>query len=454
MKDMILEINNFGPINKAKIDIGKINVVAGQNDSGKTISSKIFYCLLASASSDVNYLVDKGILERLMPLIQDLARIIDKDYPLYSEKLRELFVVLLVPTRVNKPLKSTKEIYDEIIEIFEPLDFENKNFYKDKLDKIKELIEVKNDTSILIPTMNTLLNIEFGGRQQIFSVFNGGSFSFFGKHEDCEFGNKIQISDGEVLGTVSENYLNCINVNEISYLETPYILDFTVSEYPLGNLAMNFFMEDNFFINANYHQRLLIQKLFDTSSEEDIYDSITHENVINFSKKIKKIIEGQIKFNSKTTEFMFEKGTESFSLKNTSAGIKQLGIIQLLLDNRKLTENSYLIMDEPEVHLHPEWQIKLAEIIVLLAKDLNITLYINSHSPQFIEAIQVYSEFHNIKECANFYLTVKDEETGKFNFKKIDNNELQLIYKNLGDPYDIIDKVIGLNLVNNFKGRD
>jgi len=110
-------------------------------------------------------------------------------------------------------------------------------------------------------------------------------------------------------------------------------------------------------------------------------------------------------------------------------------------------------MDEPEVHLHPEWQIKLAEIIVRLAKDLDITLYINSHSPQFIEAIEVYSRYNDIQDDTNFYLT-KKEENGKFIFDKIENNELKKIYQNLGDPYDIIDEINGLNMVKDIKGSD
>ena len=74
-------------------------------------------------------------------------------------------------------------------------------------------------------------------------------------------------------------------------------------------------------------------------------------------------------------------------MENTASGLKQLATIQLLLDNNELTKNSFLILDEPEINLHSEWQVKLAKLLVLLVKELNIYLYINSHSPQFIEAL-------------------------------------------------------------------
>lgn len=70
-------------------------------------------------------------------------------------------------------------------------------------------------------------------------------------------------------------------------------------------------------------------------------------------------------------------------MENTASGLKQLATIQLLLDNNELTKNSFLILDEPEINLHSEWQVKLAKLLVLLVKELNIYLYINSHSPQF-----------------------------------------------------------------------
>ena len=79
-------------------------------------------------------------------------------------------------------------------------------------------------------------------------------------------------------------------------------------------------------------------------------------------------------------------------MSNTASGVKQIGVLQSLLANRKLSPGSFLIIDEPEVNLHPEWQVKFAGILVLLAKDLDITLYINTHSPLFIQAIDAYSE--------------------------------------------------------------
>lgn len=128
------------------------------------------------------------------------------------------------------------------------------------------------------------------------------------------------------------------------------------------------------------------------------------------------------------------------SLDSTSSGIKEIGLIQLLLQNNKLKENSFLIIDEPESSLHPEWEVKFAEILILLAKDLNINIYLNSHSPMFIEAISLYSQYYNLLSETNFYLTQK-QVNSKFNFKKINPKNMGEIYENLTRPYDELDKL-------------
>ena len=127
-------------------------------------------------------------------------------------------------------------------------------------------------------------------------------------------------------------------------------------------------------------------------------------------------------------------------LNTTSSGIKEIGIIELLLKNNKLKENSFLIIDEPESSLHPEWEIKFAEILILLVRDLNIHIYLNSHSPMFIEAISLYAQYYDLIKDTNFYLTQKTAED-KFYFKKINPKNMGEVYENLTKPYDELDKL-------------
>lgn len=163
-------------------------------------------------------------------------------------------------------------------------------------------------------------------------------------------------------------------------------------------------------------------------------DNSFDEKIDKLEKIVTEIIGGHI-----SSLGSFKTSDYSCSITNTSSGIKQIGIIQALLENHALTKGSVLIMDEPEVNLHPGWQIKLAEILVLLAKKLDVIIYINSHSPMFIEAVDTYSEIYSMEHDVNYYLTHKSDNS-RYDIIKIDNHDLGIIYDNLGNPYDILDK--------------
>ena len=156
-------------------------------------------------------------------------------------------------------------------------------------------------------------------------------------------------------------------------------------------------------------------------------------------KLIKEILGGEIIKEDGELVFVRNNGIKTH-MKNTSSGVKQMAIIQTLLLNNELESNSFLIMDEPEVNLHPEWQIKFAKILVLLAKELDLSIYIASHSPFFIEAIELYSQYYDLIDDSYFYLTQRDDD-GRSHVKSVDSNNLEEIYRNLGQPYDILDEL-------------
>ena len=170
----------------------------------------------------------------------------------------------------------------------------------------------------------------------------------------------------------------------------------------------------------------------------EITEDINDEE-LEVEKLIKEILGGEIKKENGELFFVRENGIKTH-MKNTSSGVKQVAIIQTLLNNKELEPNSFLIMDEPEVNLHPEWQIKFAKILVLLVKELDLSIYIASHSPFFIEAIELYSQYYGLIDDSYFYLTQKAEGY-QYDIVSVDSNNLEAIYRNLGQPYDILDEI-------------
>ena len=97
---------------------------------------------------------------------------------------------------------------------------------------------------------------------------------------------------------------------------------------------------------------------------------------------------------------------EGLLLSNASMGIKSLALIRLLISNLVITTGDILVLDEPEIHLHPEWQMIYAELIVLMWKELGVFIMLTTHSPDFIQAIRLYSKKHGVLNCVSAYLSV------------------------------------------------
>jgi len=148
---------------------------------------------------------------------------------------------------------------------------------------------------------------------------------------------------------------------------------------------------------------------------------------------IKEIIKGEFKKDDDGI-FRFYRDGEKFDLIDIATGIKYFGILQVLLDNKHLNSYSLIVLDEPEVHLHPKWQLKMAEIIVELVKK-GVKIVVNSHSPYMIEALEVYASKKKIN--SHFYLAEK-----KDNYSTIIDvtNNLEPIYSKLAKPIQTLEE--------------
>jgi len=175
----------------------------------------------------------------------------------------------------------------------------------------------------------------------------------------------------------------------------------------------------------------------------DLYDKLSRENPFpksikqkNINDQLQDIIGGE--FKQESGNFYYYKYLNKRALKiemlNTAYGIKSFAILQLLNNNKFLNPKTLLILDEPEVHLHPKWQLKMAQIIVNLMNN-KIKVLVNTHSPYMIEALQKYSL--NRKDT-HFYLAVNNE------IKQINNDNsqtLSAIFSKLSEPFDEFEKL-------------
>ena len=96
-------------------------------------------------------------------------------------------------------------------------------------------------------------------------------------------------------------------------------------------------------------------------------------------------------------EIALEKNHESIKITSASSGEKE--IINLLLGIFAFNvKEGIVIIDEPELHLHPRWQKILLELFNDLYNERKIQFFITTHSPQFITSQFIKNTFRIYRE--------------------------------------------------------
>ena len=429
--DLILEIDNVGPISHAKIDIGKINVVGGINSSGKSTASKFLYCFLKSNSQSGSDIVLNNGLRLLRTLSERLRRryfhIMEEED---QERLKRISFFSRRSFLYNREIlvEDFLDISEDFISIynkyFEDINVDTRSSYiQEDIDELKEYVQNILDKEDFIYTSSIygLLDMEF-------NIQGPSNFGNIVRLYSSSLGFKDEFNFKEYLPL----HNNVYPIENIFYLDSFSIFDREV------NGLFNSEHVPSLLNNINQYYRI---KPGMSEKREDIFKKVQED--------INELIGGTIEnINPRENVYRSNEGDESL-MKNTASGIKQIGVVQKLLNLRKLVPGSYLIIDEPEVSLHPEWQVKFAGVLLLLVKDLDVSLYINTHSPLFIEAIKTFADKYDLLEDTNFYLT-KEDSPNKFFFEKLIPDELYQIYEELGQPYDYLDDI---QISNMFKDR-
>jgi len=243
--------------------------------------------------------------------------------------------------------------------------------------------------------------------------------------------SSIKLLDGDKAFVYSDKFVDDtiyrknIKLSSIVFIETPLVWNlqylFRTSSDIESHLKM---IGDEIDIPYPFLMKSLYFKLV---TKQDYLEYWTDENINN----IKSIMNGEFK-KDEDGIFRFYRDDKKFDLVDIATGIKYFGILQVLLDNKQLNSYSLIVLDEPEVHLHPKWQLKMAELIVELVKN-GVKVVVNSHSPYMIEALKRYSDRAKLHDKTNFYLA----EGGYIE----NTNKLQEIYEKLSEPYDEFDRM-------------
>ncbi len=426
---MKIELRNVGMLKNANIILEDIAVVVGKNNSGKSTIGKSVYTLLHSISEhqELNYKKETiNLIKAKISNISVLIRLLQENE---GEAKKQIFKLEQLEKNLN--IDNLIKIKNEIIDI--------KNYYKNKERNIEVHREKNIDSGILnrkylinsiIENSNIILNFlendssENSAKKRIIKKILEVEFDTPIKNNEKNL--EIKIEDLELSyknESVDFNYDKNKKYiwNEAILITTPMILNF-MKMLDLSEINEFDYSHDSFLL------QLLIEK-----KEKNIFEDILYKEINGIEKKIQEKLKGQLKYNESSSLIEFEDNSgRIFGQNDLATGVKSLGIIMMLL--KKMNPSTVLILDEPEVHLHSEWQIFLAEIITLIVKRLRMKVLITSHSPIFLEAIEAYGKKEGLNN--NFYYCEKGE------VKKVDE-EINLMFQKInGNALDMLDNIL------------
>ena len=403
---MKLSIKNVGKLKEADVEINGITVITGENDTGKSTVSKTLFSLFSGFYN----LNEKISLTRLGNTRTIFLR--------FMENINKESAEIL--NNVSNELVNNSDYKNNETKIFE-LIRRNKNFIseKDLKDITKKIIDILNikDAEYLKNMVSYVLNNEFNNQINTIGSNDFGEIILKIKEEEI----KIKIKSNEI------NIENKINLRaKVIYIDDPFVID-NLNDYKLRDVR---YLEN--------HKENLETKLVRENTEINISEKIIIEDKLKkITEKLKEVINGEIKFYQGKWIYKFENNNE-LNLKNLSAGLKSFTILKRLVENGNLEEKGIIILDEPEIHLHPEWQLKFVELIVLLQKEFGMHILLTTHSPYFLNAIEVFSERHKIDDKCKYY--VAENEGNSSIIKDVTGNTRE-IYRKLARPIQDLENI-------------
>ena len=259
-----------------------------------------------------------------------------------------------------------------------------------------EIIFNKLKDIVLTKIKDSIKNIEYRPiwlfRKEISSIFSqkmdDAKFNF------CEYDNPITDWDNKILREPS------IIQNSI-YIDTPMAIGYHLDVRGYG------YWNDLIYTLKNTKPN------YSTSTNvETLFQNISGDNIVS----------GQVYFNDDivSQEFVYKRNDgQIFNLEECATGIKAFGILQMLLRNGVLSKNTLLIIDEPEAHLHPQWIVEYARMIVLMHKLIGIKFFIASHNPDMVAAIHRITQKEDLIARTHFYQTFAQKDSFKYVYKDL-----------------------------------
>lgn len=404
---MKLILENIGLLQHAEITLHKLCVIAGENDNGKSTVGKIVFCIVKAINRYKEDLQESKEFWTGEKVEEIYFRLRDALRPTGPEVLNVLKRLRMSPTH-RMSLQEQMAMLDDTIQlVFTLTEFE---------PEVKQRIQALRDEfqAILEKPENIKQSIENAFSKVFASEFDS-SLLLQGASE-----GRIRLLENDL--TLIDLRVTFSGVRLMSEVEPIALKDATFIDSPLILNNHDLLAKSRTLLDMDQRRVNRLGVPFTTLHTKDLFDKLCtpvspfdafEQDKADFFEEIQNIIDGEIAYERRDREFVLRRRGGSVSIKNTASGIKVFGLLQILIGNEFVAKNTVLIFDEPENHLHPKWQLKLAQVLIKLV-DKGVYVLVSSHSPYLIEALKRGVDRGGLTQQARFCLaqnrTIADED--------------------------------------------
>ena len=427
-----LNIKNFGKLDDAKIRIGRFTVFAGPNKTGKSYVSKLLYSLfnamntnlaaewldelakpvlrelrmteiilarisdVSPSSPDIQQMRD--CLQQMRSDIRDMIGIVTMhvyDYESYEELSGTLGSYYPQIIEKSEELKKTCDVIEqkleEILQLCEEVDLDNMTgaikhlTLKEEIDKLHESLSNTEHRDFIVS------GLEYKTRQNLMMNFQTPDLSLLHNKQDKdiiidipgigEFG----IAEGDQIRfSVNIAGLQLLRTySKVIYLESPlyWKIRDALESIRLNPRFLRSPREEILTSVPGYFYELasaLREKHINGVAFPSLLEKLTGEEVLN----------GKIGI-SEGGELVFQEKGRVFPLPLVAMGVINLGVLALLIERKIIDKETFIFIDEPEAHLHPAWQVVMAETLFALSQQ-GVNVVIATHSMDILKWLEVH----------------------------------------------------------------
>lgn len=412
---MKIRLSEVARVKKAEIVLDGITVVAGNNGCGKSTISKSLYTILESSYDVSGKIRQQQIRSAGSVFVQWLNNLPSKT----TESLRGVSLIRMILRRQGL---DQQQFSSKVSKVFAEIDVDEIKQHTDYL--YEQYVEVYNKTPEQYMNYIAQVVVDEVFSHQI-NTLNKNTLARIEYVEDST--NIIEILNN------STKSVNCVEQNiQPIYITTSDLMDTVGNNKKLYSAQK---VDGVSYANTKLVELLMQEKAAKDFTVEE-YEQLQKQKE-ETGKILQQVLQGDMHVEKGSLVYYDEWVGGNVAFGNVASGIRIFLILKKLIDNGVFLKPTCLIIDEPETNLHPEWQLRLAELLVLLHENMAIRVYTNTHSPYFARAIEFYAHEHNVLDKCKFYLMDAFEDTEMYASNDV-TMKLGLLYDMLAEPFNKI----------------